>query len=168
MKTKLPLIASLYFGLCSIGSAFSLDFNLVPINTTVPPTLTINVPGYGSVDFEILAGSAVVDNKYASPPPTTTSPSLNFDTNESVKITFVGAQPEDIDFAFVGVSIGEQFTVTPQASPNEFVVTLANIGAGPGATKAGAGLYQINFIPEPSSSILGVIGASMLLIRRRR
>ena len=169
MKTKLPLIAALYCGLCTVGSAFTLDFTSVPINTTIPPTLTIIVPGYGSVDFDAVVGSLVVDNQYASAPPVTTSPSLNFDTNDSVKITFVGAQPADIDFAWVGLSIGEQFTVTPQASPNEFIVTLANIGAGPiPAKNSGAGLYQINFIPEPSSSLLGVIGASMLLIRRRR
>lgn len=172
MKTKLSLIAAVYCGLSATGSAFTLDFVSVPTGTVIPPNLTIAVAGYGDVQFSQEGSSnLVVDNQYASAPPATTSPSLNFDANESVKITFLGAEPTDIDFAWVGVSIGETFNVAPQASPNEFIVTLVNIGSGPSpATNSGAGLYQINFnqVPEPSSALLGLVGATMLVIRRKR
>lgn len=170
MKTKTMLIAAVSCGLTAVSSAFTLDFTSVPVGTTIPPNLTINVPGYGDVRFSPVGTSElVVDNQYASAPPATTSPSLNFDAGDGVEITFLGLEPTDIDFAWVGASLGETF-IPAIVSSSEFVVTLTNLGTPPSGSNSGAGLYQINFnqVPEPSSALLGVLGASMLIIRRKR
>ncbi len=170
MKTKLPLIAALYCGLCSVGSAFTLDFNSVPSGTNVPPTLIISVPGYGNVQFDPVGTAAlVVDNSYENDGPgQTTSPSLNFDSTEQVKITFLGAQPINVEFDWVGLNAGEFFTASAGSTASEFIVTLN--GTAFEQQNNGAGLYQIGFqqVPEPSAALLGVIGASMLVLRRRR
>lgn len=170
MKTQLSLIAALTCGLSATSSAFTLDFLSVPTGTTLPPTLTINVPGYGNVSFNPVSGSSlVVDDRHElDNPGITSSPSLNFDTGEGVILTFLGAQPTGIDFVFVGANVGEFFTPVQGASVNEFIITLNGAASEP--NKSGAGIYQIGFnqVPEPSASLLGVLGASLLVIRRRR
>ena len=170
MKTKLPLIAATYCGLCAVGSAFTLDFLSVPTGTPIPPSLTINVPGYGDVRFDTIGNSIlIVDDRYENDSPgQTSSPSLNFDSGESVKVTFLGLEPIDVEFDWVGVNAGEFFIAAPGLSPNEFVITLN--GSTTPAANNGAGLYEIGFnqVPEPSASLLGVLGATMLLIRRKR
>ncbi|MGJ8645142.1 MAG: hypothetical protein ACSHX9_17200 [Luteolibacter sp.] len=168
MKTKLPLIAAICCGLSGIGSAFTLDF-LGDEGTVLKvgnPPLTINVPGYGDVVFSVSgATELIVDNSYATPPPgVPTSPSLNFDMGESVTVTFTQAQviPTSVRMGTVDVNIGENFNTTVVNS-NEYLVTLSGGGNG-------AGLYNIKFdaVPEPSASLLGALGASLLIIRRRR
>lgn len=171
MKTtlKLPLVAAMYCGLSSVGSAFTLDFVSVPTGTITPPALTVSVPGYGDVRFEpVGTASLVVDNRYATPPPgIQTSPSLNFDMGEAVTVTFLGpsgpVDPASVRVGTVDVNIGEAFITTSTVSPNVYTVQLLGSGNG-------AGLYNIKFeqVPEPSAALLGVIGASFLVIRRKR
>ena len=121
MKMKLPLIAALCCGLSSIGSAFTLDFNAVTLGQTVQPTLTVNVPGYGDVQFDASSSASqlVVDGSFANENGFGT-PSLSFDAGDSVQITFLDAQPLDIDFDFVGVSAGESFLATSTVDPQVF------------------------------------------------
>ncbi len=164
MKTKLPLIAALSLGLCCTGSAFTLDF-VGLIGTSLPPNpLTITIPGYGDVCFDAAKGSTLVVNDAYKNDNGFGAPSLSFDQNEAVKITFKGLQPLSVDFDFVGVSSGENFTVQPDLFTDQaFIVNLQGSGDG-------AGLYQIswNAVPEPASSLLGAMGCALLVLRRRR
>lgn len=170
MKTKLPLVAALCIGFSSIGSAFTLDF-LGDEGTILPAQpLVIDIPFYGQVRFEAIGSSQlIVDNAFENDGPgQTTSPSLSFDKGESAKITFLAAQPIDVTFAFVGVSTGEFFTTSRGTNANEFIVALEGTAFNP--EEAGAGLFQIGFnqVPEPSTSLLGLIGGVLLVFRRRR
>lgn len=135
------------------------------VGTNLPPNpLTINIPDYGDVVFEAATGSALVINEVYKNDNGFGAPSLSFDQNEAVKITFTGLQPLNVDFDFVGVSSGEAFTVQPDLfTPQAFIVNLQGSGDG-------AGIYQISWtqVPEPTSALLGVIGSAMLVLRRRR
>jgi hypothetical protein len=91
-------------------------------------------------------------------------PSLSFDENESIKVTFNGAEPLNVDFDFVGQSAGESFVIEKDLfTPQAFLVSLKGGGDG-------AGLYAVswNAVPEPASAALGLLGGMMLLLRRRR
>ncbi len=170
MKTHALIIASLSLALCGVGSAFTLGFESVALGTTVPGTLIINVSGYGDVQFDAVgAATFVIGNDYENDSPTqTTSPSLNFDSGEQVKVTFLGNDPTNVTFSFVGANAGEFFVTTAGANAKEFFIQLNGTAFEP--QNNGAGLYQIGFqqVPEPSAALLGVIGASMMVLRRRR
>ncbi len=170
MKTKLPLIAALTCGLSSVGSAFTLDF-LGDEGTMLPTDpLVVFVTGYGNVQFDAVGpATLIVDNRYENDGPgQTSSPSLNFDSGEQVKVTFLGAQPINVEFDWVGVNAGEFFTAAKGANDSEFFVTLNGAAFEP--TNSGAGLYQIGFdqVPEPSAALLGALGTALLVLRRRR
>lgn len=159
MKPKLFIAAAVLICLPSVASAFSLDFTGVAPGTTIPPNpLTISVPGYGNVTFEALIGSNLVVQ------PVSGTPAIAFDQEEGLRISFEGVGITDVSFAYVGVSIGESFLVTPDPNvANQFIMTLQ--GSGDGAGLSGV---TWNAVPEPSSALLGVIGASLLVLRRRR
>lgn len=164
MKTKLPLITALSLGLCSTGSAFTLDF-VGLLGTSLPPNpLTISIPGYGEVQFRSAIGSPlIVDNAHENSNGFG-APSLSFDSGEAVQVTFIGLQPIDVNFDFVGVSVGESFSIQPDLFIEQaFVLQLQGGGDG-------AGLYQIswNQVPEPTTSLLGAMGCALLVLRRRR
>jgi hypothetical protein len=129
MKTKLPLIAALSCGMCATGSAFTLDF-VGLLGTSLPPNpLTITIPGYGDVNFAAGNGSTLVINDAYENDNGFGAPSLSFDQNEVVLVTFKGLKPLNVDFDFVGVSVGESFTV--QADPfvdQAFLVNLQGSG----------------------------------------
>ncbi|MBC7980251.1 MAG: PEP-CTERM sorting domain-containing protein [Armatimonadetes bacterium] len=164
MKTKIPLFAALYCGLCTVGSAFTLDFADY-VGVSLPPNpLTIPIAGYGSVTFDAGTGSSlIVDSAYLNDNGFG-APSLSFNQNEAVKVTFNNAPPLNVDFDFVGVSAGEAFVVQPDLfTPQSFIVNLQGGGDG-------AGIYSIswNQVPEPTASLLGALGGAFLVIRRRR
>lgn len=164
MKTKIPLQAVLFCGLCSAASAFTLDFVGYDGQTLPPNPLTIPITGYGDVTFEAGTGSSLVVNSAFLNDNGFGAPALAFSQNDQVRITFQGAPVTDVDFDFVGVSNGETFVVqTDLFSSNTFLVNLQGGGDG-------AGIFQISFnaVPEPSASLLGALGASLLVIRRRR
>lgn len=170
MKMKLTLIAALFCGLSSAASAFTLDF-IGDEGTTLPAdTLVITILGYGDVRFEARDASVLsVGNDFENDGPgQTTSPSLNFDTGESATITFLGLQPINVQFDTVGLNTGEFFVTSPGSTANEFIIALNGIAFQPGTS--GAGLFQVGFdqVPEPSSALLGLIGSSLLVLRRRR
>lgn len=159
MKTKSFIAAAALICLPSVASAFSLDFTGVAPGTPIPPNpLTISVPGYGNVTFEAIIGSNLVVQ------PVSGTPAIAFDQGEGVRVSFEGIGVENVSFAYSGVSIGESFLVTPDPNvANQFIVTMQGTGDGAGLTGA-----TWNVVPEPSSALLGVLGASLLVLRRRR
>ena len=156
MKTKLIIATAVLACLPSISSAFSLDFTGLT-GTPLPPNLVIFVPGYGNVTFEAAPGSnlAVVDYGI--------TPALSFDQNETVIITFNGGEVTPPGLNYTGLEIGESF-LAQFASYNTYTAT--HQGAGNGAGISGLSFNQA--VPEPSSTLLGVLGASLLVLRRRR
>jgi hypothetical protein len=164
MKMKIPLlIAVLVAGLPLASSAFTLDAVGYDGGELSLNPVSVFVPGYGAVIFEAAVGTTLVVNSAFANDNGFGGPSLNFDQNEAVKITFNGAQPLNVDFDFVGVSAGESFVVQKDLfTPQAFLITLQGGGNG-------AGLYAVswNAIPEPSSALLGLIGTAVFAFRRR-
>lgn len=166
MKMKLPLLAALVAGLPMASSAFTLDaVGYEGAELSLSP-LSIFVPGYGFVIFEAVPGSTLVVNSAYENDNGFGGPSLSFDQNDAVKITFGGLEPLNTDFDFVGLSTGEIFDVQEDLfTPQTFLVALRGGGDG-------AGLYAVSWetecIPEPTSAMLGLIGTAVFAFRRRR
>ncbi len=167
MKMKTPLIAALSGLSITIGSAFTLD--PIGYEGTVIDTnpSSVFVPGYGFLTFQAVSGSSLVINSAYRNDNGFGGPSLNFDPNESVKITFGGSEPMNVDFDFVGQSVGESFVIEKDLfTPQTFNITFKSTSGG------GAGLYAVSWstqcVPEPTSAVLGLLGSAMLVIRRRR
>ncbi len=164
MKTKKWLVAALFAASVAVGGAFTLDAVGYAGGTLEQTPFSVFIPGYGELVFEAVTGSSLVVNSAYQNDNGFGGPSLSFDENESVKITFVGPEPLNVDFDFVGQSAGESFVIEKDVfTPQAFVVSLKGGGDG-------AGLYAVswNAVPEPASATLGLLGAAMLVLRRRR
>ncbi len=166
MKMKIPLIAALVAGMPVISSGFTLDaVGYAGSELSLNP-VSVFVPGYGELIFEAAVGSVLVVNSAYQNDNGFGGPSLNFDQNEAIRITFNGLEPLNVDFDFVGVSAGESFVVQKDLfTPQAFLVTLQGGGNG-------AGLYAVSWntqaVPEPTSALLGLIGTAVFAFRRRR
>lgn len=164
MKLKNLLVAASFGATLTIGSAFTLDAVGYEGGVLESNPFSIFVPGYGELVFEAVNGSSLVVNSAYQNDNGFGGPSLSFDENEVVKVTFNGDEPLNVDFDFVGQSAGESFVIEKDLfTPQAFLVTLRGQGDG-------AGLYAMswNTVPEPSSAALGILGATMLAFRRRR
>jgi MYXO-CTERM domain-containing protein len=164
MKLKaVSAIAALALAPCL--HAFSLDF-ASSVGSSIPSTLIVNVPGYGDVSFT--AGFNPIQGAASSLEVGTNffgAPSLQFDNGDTVYVSFLGSLPSNVQFDQIAVSTdGEKFIVL-QTGANEFVVSLqdSNNGAGIGAVN-----FTADSVPEPSASLLGVLGLTGLVVRRRR
>lgn len=160
MKTKLPLIAAIYCGLGSVGSAFTLDFTAPSIVIGSGLPLTIDVPFYGSVTFTAVNGAPTIE---VFDPGAT--PAISFNADESVRFTFNGNTPVSVTNQYIGSDVGEIFTFNSTVDPNEFILTLNSA-----SQNANAGLQSVTFeqVPEPSSAVLGLLGTALLVFHRRR
>lgn len=166
MKMKIPLIAALVAGLPMVSSGFTLDAVGYEGNEISLNPVSVTVPGYGELTFEAANGTTLVVNSAYENDNGFGGPSLSFNQNEAVKITFNGLEPLNVDFDFVGLSAGESFVVQKDLfTPQAFLVTLQGSGDG-------AGLYAISWtteiVPEPTSAMLGLIGTAVFAFRRRR
>ncbi len=164
MKIKTPLVAILSCMAISAARAFTLDAVGYEGTVLSGTPFTINVPGYGPVTFEAADGSSLVVNSAYLNDNGFGAPSLSFDQNEALKVTFGGPEPLNVDFDFVGVSAGENFVVQKELfTPQSFLVTLQGGGDG-------AGLYAVSWkaVPEPTSALLGIIGGMVFVLRHRR
>lgn len=164
MKLKSLLVAALFGATLSVGSAFTLDAVGYEGGVLESNPFSIFVPGYGELVFEAVNGSSLVVNSAYQNDNGFGGPSLSFDQDEVVKVTFNGDEPLNVDFDFVGQSAGESFVIEKDLfTPQAFLVTLRGQGDG-------AGLYAMswNTVPEPSSAALGILGTAMLVLRRRR
>jgi hypothetical protein len=164
MKIKSTLVAAVFAALFTSSQAFTLDAAGYEGGTLNTEPFSINIPGYGELIFEALPGSSLVvssayenDNGFGGP-------SLNFDQDESIRITFNALEPINVDFDIVGQSAGESFVIEKDLfTPQAFLVTLKGQGDG-------AGLYAVSWdaVPEPTSSMLAMIGGALFVLRRRR
>jgi hypothetical protein len=166
MKIKTSLIAALLLGIPTISGAFTLDAIGYEGGELSDNPVSIFVPGYGELIFQAAIGSVLVVNSAYQNDNGFGGPSLNFDENESIKITFNGLEPLKAQAVFVGVSAGEDFIVEKDLfTPQAFNITFRGSGDG-------AGLYAIGWtveaIPEPTSALLGLIGITVFAFRRRR
>lgn len=164
MKMKTPLVAAVSLAAMSIGSAFTLDAVGYVGGVLDQNPFTVFVPGYGELVFEAAPGTSLVVNSAYRNDNGSGAPSMNFDAGESVKITFNGAEPLNVEFDIVGQSAGESFVIDNGVfTPQVFLVSLK------GGTD-GAGLSAVSWdaVPEPASATLGLLGGMMLLLRRRR
>lgn len=165
MKMKAPLIAAALLVVASSAQAFTLDAVGYEGGVLEQSPFSVFVPGYGEIVFQASIGAALVVNSAYQNDNGFGGPSLSFDQNEAVKITFNGAEPLNLDFDFVGQSVGESFVVEKDLfTPQAFIVTLQGEGDG-------AGLYAMSWkteaIPEPSAAAIGLLGGILLLRRRR-
>jgi hypothetical protein len=152
---KLTLSAALLVAASATSHAFTFNFSGYEGSELPPTVIEAPVPGYGTVRF--------VDNTHQNSDGSG-APSLSFQTNESVKVTFIGLNPKDVNFDFVGVSTGEYFvTELDPVTPQAYIVTMRGVSGN-------AGLYAVdwNQIPEPSSALLGVLAGAVCVLRRRR
>lgn len=164
MKMKLPLLAVFIAGMPIAASAFTLDAVGYGGSELSLNPVSVSVPGYGELIFEAAVGTTIVVNSAYQNDNGFGGPSLSFDQNEAIKITFNGASPLNVDFDFVGQSVGESFVVQKDLfTPQAFLVTFQGSGDG-------AGLYAVSWqaVPEPTSAMLGLIGTAVFAFRRRR
>lgn len=147
--------------LSPLASAFSLDFSGVGLGTTIAPTLVVNVPGYGNVQFDAGFGSSLSIENYNSPGGAVKA--IDLQNMESVIVTFLGATPSDVGFDFRGLNVGESVNQVP-LSGNTYLLSLSGSSNGVGVSGA---TFNAAAVPEASTGLLGVLGALMLLRRRR-
>ncbi|BDS05835.1 hypothetical protein NT6N_08750 [Oceaniferula spumae] len=172
MKTKTLLIAAFSMAATALCQAFTIDFNalVVPVGTTITSStpLTINVDGYGPVRFEVGGTDVVqVGTTHSNDPGTSIVNSLEMDGGDTVVVTFLGPEALNVDFDIAGINPSEEAVQITQSALRTYefqVNTIANEGSN------GAGIAAVSWtsVPEPSSAVLGAIGACAILLRRRR
>jgi len=164
MKLK-AIIAVAALALPSSLHAFTLDF-ASSVGSSIPSTLIVNVPGYGDVSFTagfnaMLGAQSTLNVGTAF----SGASALQFDNGDTVYVNFLGTLPSGVGFEQIAITTGtaENFVVL-QTGTNEYVVSLQGSSNGAGLT----GVSFASQVPEPSTSLLGVVGLTGLLIRRRR
>ena len=171
MKTTTSLIAAISLAATAATQAFTIDFNalVVPLGTTVDSAtpLTINVAGYGDVLFEV-GGSDVVQvgNTHANDSGTVVN-SLEMDAGDRILVTFLGPDALNVNFDIAGVNPGQEVVQVTQHAIRTYEFQVNTIG-NPGSDGAGLAAVSWNSVPEPSSALLGGLGAGLLILRRRR
>ncbi len=160
------LIASL--AVTTAAHAFTIDFNALQVafGTTVNSStpLTVNIAGYGDVKFEVTnLDELIVDKHHSDGALAPLQNSLELDSDETVVVTFLGAAALNVDFDIIGID----GTESTEAS---YFAGADNYQYSPGAGIDGTGIARVtwNTVPEPSSSLLVLVGAGSLILRRRR
>lgn len=166
----------------TMAGAFTIDFNTLQVSdgvTTSSFTISdvtdtspqiVTVPGYGDVRFEVAPASGdvlPVDSNYSNDGGTTFQQSLEIDADEVLVVTFLGVEALSVDFDIIGIGSGEN-TAPIVSGFNEYQYSPGD--AGPGTSGDGTGIAGIswNIVPEPSSSLMVMLGAGSMLLRRRR
>lgn len=164
MKFKLFALAALAAGLSS-ASAFSLDFTGLATDGSVTLSgaggdqLVIEVPEFGNVGFGVQeegVSATLVEIDGV--------PAIEFDPSRTITIDFFSGSPvANVVVSFVGSNPGEIPTFT----------TLSDTSGIVSIPSGSAGIEGITFdrvgpkIPEPSTALLGLLGAVAVLRRRR-
>lgn len=172
MKTKTFLIAAFSLAATALSQAFTIDFNalVVPSGTTITSgtPLTINVDGYGDVEFAVTGSDVVqVGQAFANDPGTSVQNALEMDAGDTIIVTFLGPDALNVDFDVAGVTPGEEVVQINQSALRTYEFQVNTI-ANPGSDGAGLAAVSWTAVPEPSSAMLGLIGACAIVFRRRR
>lgn len=160
MKIKSTFL--LLAGVCSPAFGFTLDFTglgLAGTLVTDTSSLTVNVPGYGNVEFTTGAGQSAV----VAGAPLFTDDALLFAAGDTIFIDFLGGPVENVGVAFIGS--------TPPDAPMYSIISPIQ-GSVADLVGDGAAIESITFdnaskIPEPGILLLTGAGAMSLLRRRR-
>ena len=139
MNRKFSLVAVLFGTAMSIANAFTLDPVGYDGGALLPNPFSVFVPGYGEIVFEAAPGTLLVVSSAYQNDSGFDAPSLGFDEKDSVKITFVAAEPLDLELV-------DQF-VGDEAEGKSW---------NPGS------------VPEAAPAAIGLIGFMMWALRRRR
>jgi hypothetical protein len=150
MKVKAPLIAAMLLGVTAISNAFSLDFTGFEGQSI--GNITIPVAGYGDV-VVIKAGypASTVDS----------GGEVSFNAGDKFIFVFTAATPTAGSVIFETLTAGS-VTVTGEGT-NSREITFASSGTINGLTFDAAAV-----VPEPTSAFLGILGSTLLVVRRRR
>jgi len=168
MKAKFLTLFAL--GVATAASqAFTIDFNsLVPVTagTIVDSTtpLTVTVVGYGDVMFEVTNPDSLIVGSTHRNGSGTINNSLELESGEVVVVTFLGPQALNVNFDIIGINDGDSSTQVPIGLSGD-LHQVNSIGSGNGV---GIAAVSWNTVPEPSSSLLVLVGAGSLILRRRR
>jgi len=150
MKVKAPLIAAMLLGVTAISNAFTLDFTGFEGQSI--GNITIPVTGYGDVVVIKAAFPASTVNGSGDVP---------FNAGDKFIFVFTGATPTANSVIFNTLTSGS-VTVTGEGT-NVREVTFATFG-----TINGASFDAATVVPEPATTFLGVLGSTLLVVRRRR
>jgi hypothetical protein len=165
MKMNMPLVAVIVAGVPALSSAFTLDATGYTggAGLSLDPG-SVQVAGYGELILEAVGNAALVVNSAFENDHGFRGPSLGFDQNESIKITFSGLEPLAVGGDLGDISAGGSRVVQKDLSAPAFTVTSngAGDGAGPQATRA-----NTERVPELGSAMLGLMGTAVLAFRRR-
>lgn len=171
MKPKIPLAtAAAIIGLSAMCGAFTLDAVGYEGGELSPNPYSVLVPGYGELIFETAVGTPVVISSGYGNTSETELPVVRFDEEDAIRITFNGLAITNVNFYFAGLSFNEGFEVrnltkSDLFTPQAFLITLKGSGDG-------ADLHAITWntqsVPEPSSALLGMMGAAGMMLRRKR
>lgn len=163
MKIKaIAAIAALAFA-PGLAQAFTIDF-ASSIGAVIPPSLVVNVPGYGDVSFTSGYNAILgADSQLTVGTDFYGAPSLQFIEGDTIIVTFLGAVPSHVDFNTIAVSVGTGEGFSKIDAGHVYLLTLNN-------SIDGAGVIAVNFdaVPEPGAAVLGLIGVTGMLLRRRR
>lgn len=163
MKFKTILTVACLTAMSGLASAFTYSFTAQQIasagslsnGNTIGGPITVNVPGYGDVQIASTSGTLTYQDAGID--------TIRFNGGEVMTITFLAGPvydvPEGLSITAQNLTGGEAFIVGGSYPGNVFTITL-NSGE--------AGLAAVEFVPEPSSALLGILGAGLMVFRRRR
>ena len=168
MNFKILTLTALFAGIHSV-SAFSIDFTGLnqDLDTTFTgadgETLVITVPNFGNVSFGVDAKDVTAGfDQFDRDGEDATAILFNSDTPIIIEF-FAGSDVTNVMVDFVGLNVGEEPMYTAIDGQSGVITT----------NKGTVGIAGISFdrvgpkVPEPSTALLGALGALTLLRRRR-
>lgn len=174
MKFQTLLTTFFVAGALSASASFSVDFtgfNLSsPVNFSNEDPLVITVAEFGNVLFSTVDpdGNGPQTSPVGSITDVFAEPSATISETQPIVINFIsGSVVENVMLTFIGADNFSQTVAGEVVNGDSVVATL------PSNLDGDFGLSLVTFdrvgpkVPEPSVSILGAIGA-LLLLRRRR
>jgi MYXO-CTERM domain-containing protein len=171
MKLKASLAIAL-LALAPSLHAFTLDIASL-VGSTLPtsnPGLIVNIPGYG--DVHLYSGYKYTPGATATPIDISSNlfgqQAIEFQAGDVFYVDFLDSAPAtSLSYTTVGVDAGETLAQSSNAAQTRYRIALNSSD-----TAAVAGISVLNFtaapIPEPTASVLGLVGAAGLVLRRRR